>query len=33
MFSRNLTAAEEGKLSDVNDFFLNHLGSDPAGGR
>jgi hypothetical protein len=32
-FSRNLTAAEQGKLSDVNDFFLNHLGSDPAGGR
>ncbi|MGA2248176.1 MAG: glycoside hydrolase family 172 protein [Verrucomicrobiota bacterium] len=32
-FTRNLTAAEQGALSKVDDFFLNHLGSDPAGVR
>ena len=32
-FTRNLTAAEQGALSNVDDFFLNHLGSDPAGVR
>jgi len=32
-FTRNLTAAEQGALFKVDDFFLNHLGSDPAGVR
>jgi Protein of unknown function (DUF2961) len=32
-FATNLTAAERGALSNVDDFFLNHLGSDPAGVR
>ena len=32
-FTRNLTAAEQGALSKADDFFLNHLGSDPAGVR
>jgi len=32
-FTRNLTAAELGALSKVDDFFVNHLGSDPAGVR
>jgi len=32
-FTRNLTAAEQGALSNVDDFFVNHLGSDPAGTR
>ena len=29
-FTTNLTTAEQGALSNVNDFFINHLGSDPA---
>lgn len=33
VFSTNLTAVEEAALSKVDDFFLNHLGSDPAGVR
>jgi len=32
-FTRNLTAAEQDALSNVDDFFMNHLGSDPAGVR
>jgi hypothetical protein len=32
-FTRNLTAAEQGALSKADDFFVNHLGSDPAGVR
>lgn len=32
-FGTNLTAAQMGALSNVNNFFQNHLGSDPAGGR
>lgn len=32
-FTRNLTPAEKDALSKVDDFFLNHLGSDPAGQR
>jgi hypothetical protein len=32
-FTRNLTPAEQGALSNVNDFLMNHLGSDPAGRR
>jgi hypothetical protein len=32
-FTTNLTASEQGALSNADDFFLNHLGSDPAGVR
>jgi hypothetical protein len=32
-FTRNLTPAEQGALANVDDFFMNHLGSDPAGRR
>ena len=32
-FTRNLTADERGALSNADDFFMHHLGSDPAGGR
>jgi hypothetical protein len=32
-FTRNLTAAEQDALFHINDFLLNHLGSDPAGVR
>jgi hypothetical protein len=32
-FTRNLTAAEQGALFRVDNFFMNHLGSDPAGVR
>jgi len=32
-FTRKLTAEELGALSKVDDFFMNHLGSDPAGAR
>ena len=32
-FTTNLTAAEQSTLSNVDNFFQNHLGSDPAGGR
>ena len=32
-FTTNLTAAERGALSNVDDFFMHHLGSDPAGRR
>jgi hypothetical protein len=32
-FTRNLTAAEECALSNVNVFLMSHLGSDPAGVR
>ena len=32
-FNTNLTASEQGALSNADDFFLNHLGSDPAGVR
>jgi hypothetical protein len=32
-FTRNLTTAEQGALSNADDFFMNHLGSDPAGVR
>ncbi len=32
-FTRNLTAAEQGALSNVDNFLMNHLGSDPAGVR
>jgi fructan beta-fructosidase len=32
-FTTNLTADEQTALSNVNDFFVNHLGSDPAGAR
>ncbi|HXI69260.1 MAG TPA: glycoside hydrolase family 172 protein [Verrucomicrobiae bacterium] len=32
-FTTNLTAAEQNALSNVDDLLLNHLGSDPAGGR
>jgi hypothetical protein len=32
-FTTNLTAAEQGALSNVDNFFMNHLGSDPAGVR
>lgn len=32
-FTTNLTAAEQSALSNVDDFFMNHLGSDPAGMR
>ncbi len=30
-FTTNLTAAEQNALSNVNNFFQNHLGSNPAG--
>jgi hypothetical protein len=32
-FTRNLTATERGTLSNVDDYFLHHLGSNPAGVR
>ena len=32
-FTTNLSPAEQTVLSNVNDFFVNHLGSDPAGMR
>lgn len=32
-FTTNLTATEQRALSNVDDFFRNHLGSDPAGVR
>jgi len=32
-FTTNLTAAEFGALSNADNFFMNHLGSDPAGVR
>jgi hypothetical protein len=32
-FTTNLTAAEQHALSNVDNFFQNHLGSDPAGAR
>jgi hypothetical protein len=32
-FTRNLTPEDQGALSNVNDFLMNHLGSDPAGVR
>ena len=32
-FTRNLTAAEQRALARVDDYFMNRLGSDPAGAR
>jgi autotransporter-associated beta strand protein len=32
-FTTNLTATEQGALSNVDNFFVNNLGSDPAGAR
>jgi autotransporter-associated beta strand protein len=32
-FTTNLTAIEQGALSNVDNFFMNNLGSDPAGVR